>query len=44
MRSSLQLEKTSFAVGQRQVTELQKVAAGIQAKHSLPPQEREQEE
>jgi len=44
MRSSAQLEKTSFAVWQRQVSELQKAAAGTQAKQSLFPDKRKREE
>ena len=39
MHSSAELEKTSFAAWQRQVTELQKVAGGIRAKQSLFPEE-----
>ena len=39
MHSSVEVEKTFFAAWQRQVPELQKVAAGIQAKQSLYPEE-----
>lgn len=44
MYSTVQLEKTSFAVWRRTATELQKAAAGSWAKQRPFPEEREFEE